>query len=83
MVGAAEALQKELSSLSAMAESIPWVDRSRHSSAWEALSISGLSHLDHDDEVWKVGCKGVQAGLESVRCLRPAYPVPDHVLISR
>jgi hypothetical protein len=49
-----------------MADSIPWVDHSRHSSAWEALSISGLSHLDHNDEVWKAGCKGVQAGLESV-----------------
>lgn len=59
-------LDKELSGLSAMAESIPWLDHSRHSYPWEAISISSLSHLGRGDEVWEAGCRGVQASLEAV-----------------
>jgi hypothetical protein len=60
-------LEKELSGLAAMADSIPWLDHARHSHPWEAISISGLGHLGRDDEVWKTGCQGIKAGLESVR----------------
>lgn len=60
-------LEKELASLSAMADSIPWVDHSsKHAYPWEAISISGLGHLNRGDELWETGCKGLQAGLESV-----------------
>jgi len=65
--GAAALLEKELASLSAMADSIPWVDHSsKQAYPWEAISISGLNHLDRSDELWETGCKGLQAGLESV-----------------
>ncbi|RSH87346.1 hypothetical protein EHS25_003255 [Saitozyma podzolica] len=68
MVGtkAAAALGHELSCLTALAESIPWVDKLRHSTKWDAITISGLRQVPHGSEEWEMGRKGVQAGLEAV-----------------
>ena len=71
--GAAAALGHELECLTAMADSIPWLDTARHSLSWEAISIHGLSHVNKQDEVWEEGRKGVQAGLAAVsQLLNPA-----------
>ncbi|ORX36615.1 hypothetical protein BD324DRAFT_642285 [Kockovaella imperatae] len=63
---AATALGHELECLTAMADSIPWLDSVKHSSTWEAISIHGLSHVNKQDEVWEEGRKGVQAGLAAM-----------------
>ena len=65
--GAATALGHELNCLTAMADSIPWVNSLKDSRPWEAISIHGLSHVRKQDEVWEEGRKGVQAGLAAVR----------------
>lgn len=64
--GAAQALGKELSCLTALAESIPWIDHSKHAYSWEAITIAGLGHVDRDDEVWETGRQTVKAGLQAV-----------------
>ena len=64
---AAAYLGQELSALTAMADSLPWADHSKHSHRWEAISISGLGKVDHHDESWETGRQAVKAGLQSVR----------------
>jgi hypothetical protein len=49
-----------------MAESIPWIESSKHTYSWDSIRISGLKDVDQDGEVWETGRQGVQAGLESV-----------------
>jgi hypothetical protein len=63
---AAAALGHELSCLTALAESIPWVDKLRHSTKWDAITISGLRQVPHGSEEWEMGRESVQAGLEAV-----------------
>ena len=61
-------LGHELSCLTAMADSIPWIDTSKHVYSWDSIRISGLKDVEKDGEVWETGRQGVKAGLESVSC---------------
>ena len=63
---AAAALSHELSCLTALADSIPWIDHSKHSYPWEAITISSLGQVDQNDEIWGLGREVVKAGLEAV-----------------
>lgn len=65
-VEAASVLGHELSCLTALADSIPWIDTSSHSYSWDSIKISGLKDVEKDGEVWETGRQGVKAGLESV-----------------
>jgi len=51
-----------------MADSIPWIDTSKHAYSWDSIRISGLKDVEKDGEVWETGRQGVKAGLESVSC---------------
>jgi hypothetical protein len=66
LIESAAALGAELSSLIALADSIPWVDKLHNSARWDATTISGLGRVQKGSEEWELGRKGVQAGLESV-----------------
>jgi len=52
-----------------MADSIPWIDTSKHTYSWDSIRISGLKDVEKDGEVWETGRQGVKAGLESVSSL--------------
>jgi hypothetical protein len=54
-----------------MADSIPWIDTSKHTYSWGSIRISGLKDVEKDGEVWETGRQGVKAGLASVRA--PPY----------
>ncbi|WWD17298.1 hypothetical protein CI109_101738 [Kwoniella shandongensis] len=62
---AAAVLSHELSCLTALADSIPWLDHSGQY-PWEAITITGLKDVQRDDEVWETGRQGVKAGLEAM-----------------
>lgn len=66
---AAEILFQELSCLSALADSIPWVDRAGEH-PWNAITITGLKDAQRGSDLWETGRKTVQAGLESVSASR-------------
>ena len=68
---AAAALSHELSCLTVLADSIPWIDESGISHPWEAITISSLAQVDRSDEVWETGTLGVKAGLAAVCTFRP------------
>jgi hypothetical protein len=70
---AAAVLGHELSCLTALADSIPWIDHSSHSYPWEAITISGLKHVEKDQEVWQTASQGVKAGLASVSIAYSTY----------
>jgi hypothetical protein len=55
-----------------MADSIPWIDTSKHTYSWDSIRISGLKDVEKDGEVWETGRQGVKAGLESVS---PPFPL--------
>ncbi|WVR07049.1 hypothetical protein IAU60_004088 [Kwoniella sp. DSM 27419] len=61
---AASLLGHELSCLTALADSIPWIHHGSY--PWEAISISGFNGVQRGDEVWETGRQGVKAGLESM-----------------
>ncbi|WWC94193.1 hypothetical protein V866_001033 [Kwoniella sp. B9012] len=63
---AASILGHELSCLTALADSIPWINKNHGSYPWEAITISGLKDVRKGDEVWENGRLGVKAGLESM-----------------
>ncbi|CAD6564764.1 MAG: hypothetical protein TREMPRED_000268 [Tremellales sp. Tagirdzhanova-0007] len=63
---AAAALSHELSCLTVLADSIPWIDESGISHPWEAITISSLAQVDRSDEVWETGTLGVKAGLAAM-----------------
>ncbi|ORY33980.1 hypothetical protein BCR39DRAFT_491169 [Naematelia encephala] len=63
---AAATLGRELSAFTALADSIPWLERLKDSHPWDAITISGLGHVDRHDEVWETGRAGVKAGLEAM-----------------
>ncbi|WVQ80650.1 hypothetical protein IAT38_002755 [Cryptococcus sp. DSM 104549] len=62
---AAAVLSHELSCLTALADSIPWINHSGQY-PWEAITISGLGDVQRGDEVWETGRQGVKAGLEAM-----------------
>jgi hypothetical protein len=53
-----------------MADSIPWIDTSKHTYSWDSIRISGLKDVEKDGEVWETGRQGVKAGLASVSFLQ-------------
>ncbi|WVQ99413.1 hypothetical protein IAU59_006546 [Kwoniella sp. CBS 9459] len=61
---AAAALGHELSCLTALADSIPFLNHGSY--PWEAISISGFNDIQRGEEVWETGRLGVKAGLESM-----------------
>ncbi|WVF71471.1 hypothetical protein IAT40_006276 [Kwoniella sp. CBS 6097] len=61
---AAAALGHELSCLTALADSIPFLNHGSY--PWEAISISGFNDVQRGEEVWETGRLGVKAGLESM-----------------
>ncbi|KAK4684464.1 hypothetical protein P7C73_g5717, partial [Tremellales sp. Uapishka_1] len=64
---AAATLSHELSCLTALADKLPWTDKSSNRRyPWEAISISGLNDVERDSEVWETGRLGVKAGLEAM-----------------
>jgi hypothetical protein len=52
-----------------MADSIPWIDTSKHTYSWDSIRISSLKDVEKDGEVWETGRQGVKAGLASVSSL--------------
>ncbi|WVW83929.1 hypothetical protein I302_105952 [Kwoniella bestiolae CBS 10118] len=69
---AASILGHELSCLTALADSIPWINKNHGSYPWEAITISGLKDVRKGEEVWENGRLGVKAGLESMT--QPSSP---------
>ncbi|WWC89317.1 uncharacterized protein L201_004238 [Kwoniella dendrophila CBS 6074] len=63
---AASVLGHELSCLTALADSIPWINNNQGSYPWESITISGLKDVRKGDEVWENGRLGLKAGLESM-----------------
>ncbi|WWC61880.1 uncharacterized protein I303_104465 [Kwoniella dejecticola CBS 10117] len=61
---AASILGQELSSLTALADAVPWLKQDHY--PWEAITISGLKDVPKGEEVWENGRLGVKAGLESM-----------------
>ncbi|WRT66373.1 uncharacterized protein IL334_003328 [Kwoniella shivajii] len=61
---AASILGHELSCLTALADSIPWINHGSY--PWEAITISGLKDVPKGGEVWENGRLGLKAGLESM-----------------
>jgi hypothetical protein len=61
--------------LTALADSIPWIDSSSKSYPWDAIKISGLKDVEGDREVWETGRQGVKAGLASVG-IHPFFAEP-------
>ncbi|WWC70200.1 uncharacterized protein I206_104150 [Kwoniella pini CBS 10737] len=61
---AASILGHELSCLTALADSIPWIKQDHY--PWQAITISGLNDVTKGEEVWENGRLGVKAGLESM-----------------
>ncbi|OXG24647.1 hypothetical protein C366_00176 [Cryptococcus neoformans Tu401-1] len=75
---AAEILFQELSCLSALADSIPWIDRAGEH-PWNAITITGLKDAQRGSDLWETGRKTVQAGLESMT----GFDSPPLLLIIR